>query len=66
MNKLADALYTVALTLWVGSLWTVGGLVAPLLFAQLADRNLAGNIAGILFTGQTWLGVACAAYLLLF
>ena len=27
MNKLADALYTVALTLWVGSLWTVGGLV---------------------------------------
>ncbi len=66
MTRLADALYTVVLTLWVGSLWAVGGLVTPLLFAQLADRSLAGNIAGILFTGQTWLGVACAAYLLLF
>ncbi|HUW37482.1 MAG TPA: DUF4149 domain-containing protein [Rhodocyclaceae bacterium] len=66
MRKLSEALYAVAVSLWVGSLWTVGGLVAPILFAQLADRSLAGKLAGALFTAQAWVGVACAAYLLLF
>jgi hypothetical protein len=33
MRRLADALYDVALTLWVGGLWTIGYLVAPTLFA---------------------------------
>jgi hypothetical protein len=66
MRKLSEALYAVALTLWVGGLWTVGGLVAPILFARLSDPALAGKLAGMLFTGQAWVGVACAAYLLLF
>lgn len=47
-------------TLWVGSLWTVGYLVAPTLFASLDDRVLAGTIAGTLFRLEAWLSLACA------
>ena len=52
-------------TLWVGSLWTVGYLVAPVLFSSLADRVLAGTIAGSLFRVEAWLSLACGAGLLL-
>lgn len=65
MRRLADALFTIALTLWVGGLWAVGYLVAPTLFATLADRQLAGLVAGKLFASIGWVGIACAAYLLL-
>lgn len=53
------------LSLWVGSLWTVGYLVAPMLFAVLDDRRLAGEIAGHLFYAETWLSLICAALILL-
>lgn len=52
-------------TLWVGSLWTVGYLVAPTLFATLADRALAGTIAGNLFRIEAWISLTCALTLLL-
>lgn len=52
-------------SLWVGSLWTVGYLVAPTLFATLADRALAGTIAGNVFRIEAWLSLACAVSLLL-
>lgn len=51
-------------TLWAGSLWTVGYLVAPTLFATLSDRVLAGTIAGSLFRIEAWLTVACATVLI--
>ncbi len=67
MRRLTDALYDVVLTLWVGGLWTIGYLVAPTLFAALsADRQLAGGLAGKLFELIGWLGLGCAAYLLLY
>jgi hypothetical protein len=47
--------------LWAGSLWTVGYLVAPTLFATLADRVLAGTIAGSLFRIESWLCLGCGA-----
>jgi hypothetical protein len=50
-------------TLWVGSLWTVGYLVAPALFYSLSDRVLAGTIAGSLFRIEAWLGIALAVVL---
>ena len=50
-------------TLWVGSLWTVGYLVAPTLFATLADKVLAGTIAGSMFRIEAWLTVFCALVL---
>ncbi|SBT05470.1 conserved membrane hypothetical protein [Candidatus Accumulibacter aalborgensis] len=67
MQRLADALYDVALTLWVGGLWAIGYLVAPTLFLALSsDRQLAGFLAGRLFELIGWVGLACATYLLLF
>jgi hypothetical protein len=51
-------------TLWVGSLWTVGYLVAPSLFATLPERALAGSIAGSLFRVEAWVSVACGLSLL--
>lgn len=66
MNRLAEALYSILIALWVGGMFAVGYFVAPVLFAQLADRSLAGNLAGTLFTLIALFGMACAAYLLLY
>ena len=48
-------------TLWAGSLWTIGYLVAPTLFGTLNDRVLAGMIAGSMFTTGAWVSLACGA-----
>lgn len=66
MKRLADALYCLLLTLWVGGLWAIGYLVAPTLFATLADRQMAGLIAGKLFALIGWIGLGASAYLLPF
>lgn len=65
-NNLSEALYLVVLTLWVGGLWVIGYLVAPVLFASLESRQVAGLIAGKLFALIGWVGLGSAAYLLLF
>lgn len=52
------------MTLWAGSLWTVGYLVAPTLFATLTDRVLAGTVAASLFQVEAVLSIACALALL--
>lgn len=39
-------------------------MVAPTLFATLADRVLAGTIAGSLFRVEAWLSLVCAVLLL--
>lgn len=66
MRRVSEALYLVAITLWVGGLWVVGYLVAPVLFAHLGDRQLAGQMAGRLFTLIGWIGLGAAAYLAVF
>jgi len=50
-------------TLWAGSLWAVGYLAAPTLFATF-DRLMAGNVAASLFRSEAWLSLACGALLL--
>lgn len=64
-GTLINALRVLLVTVWAGSLWTIGYLVAPTLFATLADRTLAGTIAGSLFRIEAWLAVACGLTLLL-
>lgn len=64
MRWVAQARWLIA-TLWVGSIWTVGYLVAPTLFATLHDRALAGTVAGSLFRVEAWVSVVCAGLLLL-
>jgi hypothetical protein len=66
MKSLADALYSISVTLWIGGLWAIGYIVAPTLFWTLADRALAGSLAGKLFTLIAYIGIGCAAYVLLY
>jgi hypothetical protein len=61
---LVNRLRLLVATLWAGSLWTVGYLAAPTLFATIADRVLAGTVAASLFNAQAWLSIACAVAML--
>jgi hypothetical protein len=66
VRRLSEALYLFAITLWVGGMWAIGYLVAPVLFASLGDRQLAGMVAGKLFALIGWVGMGSAAWLLVF
>lgn len=54
----------IILTLWVGGLWAIGFLAAPVLFHTL-DRTLAGEAAAPMFTIINGIGLVCGALLLL-
>lgn len=60
MSKWSITLRQILIALWVGSLWTVGYLVAPTLFLSLSDTVLAGTIAGHIFRAEAWLTVVMA------
>jgi hypothetical protein len=66
VRKLSEALWFITITLWVGGLWAIGYIAAPVLFSSLGDRQLAGLVAGKLFSLIGWIGLGSAAYLLLF
>ena len=63
--RLAENSRLLIITAWVGSLWTVGYLVAPTLFIALPDRVLAGTIAGKLFRVEAWFSVVAGTVVLL-
>ena len=50
--------------LWWGSLCAIGFMVVPLLFVHLETAAIAGQMAGKLFTAQSWLSLACGVLLL--
>jgi hypothetical protein len=54
-----------AASLWWGSLGAIGFLAVPLLFANAASPAVAGNLAGHLFSGQSWLSLGCGVVLLM-
>ena len=66
MRKFSEGLYFAAITLWVGGMWAIGYLAAPVLFSSVGDRQLAGMVAGKLFALIGWIGLGSAAYLLVF
>lgn len=66
MRCFFDSLYYVTITFWVGGLWAIGYLVAPTLFVALDDRQLAGMLAGRLFSLIGWAGLASGVYLAVF
>lgn len=66
MRKLSEALYFALISLWVGGMWAIGYLAAPVLFSSLGDRQLAGVVAGKLFLLIGWIGLGAALYLLVF
>lgn len=65
LPAVVPAIERIILTLWVGGLWVTGLLLAPVLFASF-PRVYAGDIAGRLFTAMSFMGMACAAVLLVF
>lgn len=54
---LPQRLFLLLTVIWAGSLWTIGYLVAPTLFATLPSREMAGMLAGQLFRTEAILGV---------
>ncbi len=66
VKNLPDLLAAWSVALWVGGLWAIGYLAAPVLFYQLDDRMLAGALAGRMFSWIGWVGIVCGAWLLLF
>jgi hypothetical protein len=66
MEDIADSLHWIAVTLWIGALWAIGYIAAPLLFVTLEDRALAILLAGKMFAVVAYIGMGCGTYLLLF
>ena len=60
MNRLR----AIAATFWIGGLWIVGLVVAPVLFRSL-DTAVAGMVAGNIFAVQAWVGLVCGVILLI-
>ena len=66
MRTVTEALYRIFVVVWVGGLLAIGYLAAPVLFASLNDRTLAGEVAGKLFALIGWVGLVAGSYLSLF
>ena len=54
----------ILLTIWVGGMWAIGYIVAPVLF-QMLDKQLAGNVAGQLFSIMSYVGIFSAIALII-
>lgn len=66
MKNIPQHLASLAIAVWAGSLWTVGYLAVPVLFHAQPDRQLAGLLAGHMFSAAGYLGLFCGLYLLLY
>ncbi len=64
MNNWSNKLALIVITLWVGGLWAAG-YFAFTLFHSLQDRQLAGMLAGRMFTVVAYIGMGSAFYLLI-
>jgi len=62
--RLIAATERVLLTAWVGGLWAIGYLAAPVLFKVLEDRRMAGELAGHMFKIIAIVGLVCGTLLL--
>lgn len=65
MRRFWDGLAGGLLVLWIGGMWAIG-MAARVLFDELDDKQLAGMLAGRLFGVMAWIGIAAAAYLLVY
>lgn len=62
--QLQAKLALAASALWWASLSCLGAWIVPSLFSYAPSKALAGNLAAHLFSGQTWLTLACGLCLL--
>ena len=61
---MAYRLSLIIITLWVGALW-MSGISAYVLFDTLQDKQMAGMLAGKLFSIVSYIGLGSAFYLLI-
>jgi hypothetical protein len=62
----AQRLFILIGGLWVGSLLTVGYLVAPAIFSTMTDRQAAGMVAGTIFRIEAYLSlIVCIGLMVL-
>ena len=62
----AQRLFILVAGLWVGSILTVGYLVAPTIFGTLTDRQVAGMVAGSIFKVEAYLStIICISLMVL-
>ena len=66
MKRFWDGLAGTLLVLWIGGMWAIGYVAAPVLFASLGDKQLAGLLAGNLFEWMAWIGITAGIYLLIY
>ncbi|HXU92611.1 MAG TPA: DUF4149 domain-containing protein, partial [Gallionella sp.] len=66
MKNIPHHLAALATTLWVGGLWAIGYLAVPVLFHAQPDKQLAGMLAGQMFTALGYSGFICGTYLLVY
>lgn len=59
-----SSIQAVLLALWVGGIWTIGYLVAPVLFMTLPDRSVAALVAGRLFSDSAIIGIYLGSLLM--
>ena len=64
LPALIPRLRVLLVTFWVGSAWTIGYVIAPLLFATLTDRAQAGTLAGLFFKAEAWISLICGVSLI--
>lgn len=64
MAQLARFLQMLALGVWVGALVCFGAIVAPVLFAVLPGRDLAGAAVASILPRLHWLGLGAGAVFL--
>ena len=64
MKNISQHLASLSIVAWVGCLWAIGYLAVPVLFSAQPDRQLAGLLAGQMFSLVAYLGMVCGLYLL--
>lgn len=60
----ATMLTPILITMWVGALWMTG-VTASVLFQHIHERQLAGQVAGQLFTIVSYIGLCSGGWLML-
>jgi len=58
-----NGLREITRTLWIGGMWVVGIIVAPVLFSALNNAT-AGMVAGRMFAAIAWVGLVCSVFLM--
>ncbi len=59
---MGNGLKNLLTALWIGGMWVIGVMVAPILFNSI-DKASAGILAGKLFHAIGWVGIVAGVYL---